>query len=362
VLARRGEPNSFGGLRSTPFVDGLLARLAAKRLDQAGSRMIRLLEQSGIQPVFLEDLESQVSARSQTEFLKLAAADLRDDLLGFHIALNIDLRELGPFYYLIASSDTLLQAIDTSAQYDTLIREGIHLRYRLESALLVICEHSGLDPHPDRHQMEFWMTCIVRLCRQLTRSNITPDHIGFTHETEANTAEMEVYFACPLHFEAECNQISFEHRSAQLALAMPDPYLNRIMRRYYGTDLEDRRTSQEPLRARVESSIMPRLMDGTAVIGNVADDLNMSQRTLSRRLAEEGLTFSGILDELRLELAMRHLKAKDASISEIAWLLGYKELSSFVHAFQRWTGKTPTEVRRSIRSPDPLDLKHPPGR
>ena len=71
----------------------------------------------------------------------------------------------------------------------------------------------------------------------------------------------------------------------------------------------------------------------------------MSQRTLARRLAAEGLTFAGILDELKLELAKRYLQEKDLPISEIAWLLGYRESSAFTHAFHRWFGKTPREMR-----------------
>jgi AraC-like DNA-binding protein len=71
----------------------------------------------------------------------------------------------------------------------------------------------------------------------------------------------------------------------------------------------------------------------------------MSQRTLARRLSSDGLTFSGIVDELKADLANRYLRDEDLAISEIAWLLGYSEVSAFTHAFKRWTGKTPREMR-----------------
>jgi AraC-like DNA-binding protein len=64
-----------------------------------------------------------------------------------------------------------------------------------------------------------------------------------------------------------------------------------------------------------------------------------------RRLAARGLTLGKILDELRSDLAKRHIKDKDLSISQIAWLVGYQEVSAFTHAFKRWTGRTPTEIR-----------------
>jgi len=71
----------------------------------------------------------------------------------------------------------------------------------------------------------------------------------------------------------------------------------------------------------------------------------MSQRTLARRLALERLTFAGILDDLRSDLANRYLNDAHLTISQIAWLLGYQEASAFTHAFKRWTGKTPREMR-----------------
>jgi AraC-like DNA-binding protein len=77
----------------------------------------------------------------------------------------------------------------------------------------------------------------------------------------------------------------------------------------------------------------------------IARRLGMSHRTLARRLASEGLTLSVILDELRASLARSYLKAGDLPISQIAWLLGYREVSAFTHAFKRWTGMTPRQSR-----------------
>ncbi len=70
-----------------------------------------------------------------------------------------------------------------------------------------------------------------------------------------------------------------------------------------------------------------------------------------RRLASEGLSFGEILAELRADLARRYLKDEELAISQIAWLLGYQEVSAFTHAFKRWTGKTPREVRAQNEAP-----------
>ena len=64
-----------------------------------------------------------------------------------------------------------------------------------------------------------------------------------------------------------------------------------------------------------------------------------------RRLSDEGLSFTEILQQLRRDLALRYLTDRKLHVSKIAWLLGFQEVSSFTHAFKRWTGKTPSKMR-----------------
>ena len=98
-------------------------------------------------------------------------------------------------------------------------------------------------------------------------------------------------------------------------------------------------------RVTVENTIAPLLPHGQAHAHIVATKLGMSERTLSRRLAEEGVTFIEILRQLKASLANRYLEDERMSISKIAWLLGFEDASSFSHACRRWTGKSPRELR-----------------
>jgi AraC-like DNA-binding protein len=85
-------------------------------------------------------------------------------------------------------------------------------------------------------------------------------------------------------------------------------------------------------------------------MSEIARMLGMSQRSLARRLSSEGLNFSELLDNLRADLADRYLAEESLSITQIAWLLGYQEVSALTHAFRRWTGTTPREARLQIVS------------
>jgi AraC-like DNA-binding protein len=126
-----------------------------------------------------------------------------------------------------------------------------------------------------------------------------------------------------------------------------DPYLNRLLLEACEAALSRMRGNTTGLFAsRVENAVAPLLPHGKARASYIAAEFGMSERTLARRLAEEGLTFSQLLDRLRLDLARSYLGSKELSISKVAWLLGYKEVGAFSHAFRRWTGKSPSEVAR----------------
>ena len=78
----------------------------------------------------------------------------------------------------------------------------------------------------------------------------------------------------------------------------------------------------------------------------IAQHLSLSERSFRRRLAEEGTTFSDILDRVGNSLALRYLEDRRISLQQIAWLLGYSELSAFNHAFKRWSGTSPRSARQ----------------
>jgi len=130
-----------------------------------------------------------------------------------------------------------------------------------------------------------------------------------------------------------------------LPVVNADPYLNK----YLVNSCEEMRSHQisgrGTFRIDVENAIARLLPHGRVRADEVAHRLALSRRTLARRLASEGLTFEGILSALRADLAHRYLRDEALAISQIAWLVGYKEVSAFTHAFRRWTGKAPREAR-----------------
>lgn len=114
--------------------------------------------------------------------------------------------------------------------------------------------------------------------------------------------------------------------------------------------LSRRKRPPTPTRARVEKVLLKVLPKGVANVSNVAEILAMSTSSLERQLNEEGTSYTAVLGELRRELAMQYLEDKTLGVGQIAWLLGYSEVSSFNHAFRRWTSRSPRAVRGSLKN------------
>ena len=102
----------------------------------------------------------------------------------------------------------------------------------------------------------------------------------------------------------------------------------------------------------VRKNLRTALERGRPSVDYVAELLHMSARTLQRRLTELNTSFNQVVEEVREQLARMYLDQPALSLAEVAYLLGYSDLTVFVRAFRRWTKMTPGEYRKS-RSPQP---------
>jgi AraC-like DNA-binding protein len=156
---------------------------------------------------------------------------------------------------------------------------------------------------------------------------------------------MSRFVGTKVEFGADRDEFALNLEERELPLIHSDPYLNDLLLKYCEAALGARRGDKSQLRTRVENAISPLLPHGRVLAEDIARSLGMSERTLARKLSDEGLNFTEILQELRRDLATRYLDDRKLHVSKIAWLLGFNEVSAFTHAFKRWTGKTPSEMR-----------------
>jgi AraC-like DNA-binding protein len=330
---------------SLPTASGAIARAAYARALEARLEVESLLKSSSLTPQQIKNSQVRLPVKNQIKFLNLVAKELQDPFLGIHLAEGIELREMGLVYYVIASSETLGDALRRLARYSGVTNEGVRITCREGKEITVRFDYVGVSRLSDHHQIECFVAILLRLCRQLTGLSLSPTGVKLAHRRTELPAEIKKVFGCKVSFGSDADEVVYPRLADTIASVNADPYLNSLLVKYCEKALSNRRAHSGAWRLKVENAIVPLLPHGQAKMEEIAKRLGVGRRTLTRLLASEECTFGGILDALRLDLAKSYLREQNLPASEVAWLLGFGEVSAFSHACRRWTGKTPKQLQ-----------------
>jgi AraC-like DNA-binding protein len=170
--------------------------------------------------------------------------------------------------------------------------------------------------------------------------------VSFKHEAQGAISRYDRMFQAPIHFGMPFNGITFRRE----LLEMPQPGADARLKNILVAQAEELLSTLSPPRAtsfieRVEQTLADGLFAGDPSLTRVADRLQLSMRTVQRRLREAGVTHRDVVRRLRLDLASRSLAAPKVSQRQIARALGYSGAGAFHRAFKRWSGLTPGQAR-----------------
>src|SRR5262249_35715168 len=217
------KPNGF---RTLPSATGGIARLACARLRAAGQDGAGGLAKAGLKAEFLDDPTRRLDVTTQIKVLNLAAAELDDQLLGFHLARNFELGQIGLLYYVMASSEQLSDALRNAGRYSGIVNEGVRLHFTVDEAATISLDYVGVDRRSDRHQADFWLVTLMRICRQVTETRLAPLRLKVRHSSAGPTEEFKSFFGHDMEFEQDADAIIFSAQTASLPLIGRDVYLN----------------------------------------------------------------------------------------------------------------------------------------
>ena len=209
-----------------------------------------------------------------------------------------------------------------ACRYSRVTNEAIVLQYQEAPEPTLCLNYSGIPRHADRQQIEFSILAMVRVSRLLSGRQLLPKRVNMMHVRSEGISKFARFLGKDIEFGSDADAIIFSAGSAEWALVNADPRLNKILLKACEEAMLSRKTRSGTLRIAVENTISPLLPHGQAQANVVAEKLGMSERTLTRRLAEEGVTFNEILQQLKASLAIRYLEEDGMPISRIAWLLG----------------------------------------
>ncbi len=324
-------------------------------LAQSVGNLWRVIESYGLDPEALfkaEDLAIQwpIEPGTRVSYDKLdavrarAAAASGDPLFGLRTASCLHPAQLGALGYAVLASETLresfqrihrfVRVINDQSRFDTFEREGL-LVCRTGTALASLNEAVRDDVH---------MSVLVTLCRFNSGPDFAPVRIAMRRPAPADPSPWQELYRCPVQFAAEHNDMEITLAQADRILPSADRVLAEMNERVVIQRLAQ--LDRDNIPGRVTAAIMEQLPSGRISDESVAESLHMTPRTLHRRLKDDGESFRSLLKAVRRDLARQYVADNSLTLTEITFLLGFSEMSSFSRAFKNWYGHSPSEARQ----------------
>ena len=327
---------------------GVLAAAATGLSDfinAKGGDVDRIFGISGIDPEQLASPTLSLGLVNYCRVMEEAARHSGFDNFGLHYGRQFKPQSLGLIGYIGLCSGTLEQGLHNVVnafpwhQHDTLTRlvdkgDCWRLDYQVRHGA-ILCR---------RQDAELTLGMFLNLIRHVAGKSWAPREVHFEHPRPAQWHDHGKVFDAPVWFDQPFNSLVIPKRDLLRAMPESDPMLLIVMqdaiRRL--NSAATRQNLVEQARSQVHLS----LMQGEPALEEVADKMGLSSWSLQRRLREEGMSFSALVDKVRCEMATHYLQQKQLSISEMALLLGYSEVSAFSRAFRRWFGISPRQWRQ----------------
>lgn len=296
----------------------------------------QLLEPDRLVPV--------AAARAATDY---AFSRAGQQGLGMAYALAFSVTLHGPISLIALSSNNLLEVAQALERYCSLRAPAINFRATL-SGDFVLLHVSYLRPDDPLHRyfMELLLLGIVVMTRQIL------DHPQAGIEVLIEGPEPG-YFAAyaprlpvPVRYGQAEYAIRIPRALMEAPLRLANPNAAAMAREVCERELQARRVTREDALTTRVRGLLVKSEDRLPTLEEVASALHVSTRTLKRRLQEEGRNFRALVDHVLEMRATQMLQEEGLSVSEVAFRLGYNDVSNFSRAFRRWTGQSPSDFRK----------------
>jgi AraC-like DNA-binding protein len=294
------------------------------------------------------DSRIPISVAHQT--LDLAIQLTGDRNLGLKAAQAFRVGEAGAVDYAVASAATGMEALDAAMRFAALVNDALEIRLeRKDNRVIIRLDNSiSLSRPGGDFQVGALFAVFGNVWGSPRDAQLT---VLLGHQGPEDAAEeyARTFPGARLTFGAPFYGFEFDASVLDIPMQNADANLHGLMLQHAERMLEELPPAL-PVTRRVKSLIAEELSNGNAGCAQVAERMQVSPRTLERRLEMEGTTFTRLLDEVRERLALRHVGTGELALSEVASLLGFSQTTAFHRAFRRWTGQTPLQYRRSQRS------------
>jgi AraC-like DNA-binding protein len=337
------DPNPDDTVYPVAKIALVLDALAAEGVPKEDAlRRVRLSEASISSPA------TRVSLNQVIDCYSYAAERSHDPHFAYHAGLRFHVSAYGMYGFAILSSINYRQTMKFAVRYHELATPLVTMEFKEDDGcgiwLLNPLSYARIDARLYKFivEMQFGITL------SLHRSAFFVREFQVTYSPSGDASEYAALYGAPVLFGQSANRLVFDSGWLDRAPTLGNEITYATVVRLCDAQIEEFQF-RRGLVGEVRQILMKNLMRPKK-FGDVAQDLNMSARTLRRKLREENSSFRQVMDELRRDIALRYLRETDLTVEEIAESLGFSDAAGFRQAFRRWTNAAPHEFRHPSRA------------
>ena len=318
-------------------------------LDSRGIDAAELFRKAGLDVAALADPLARYPLAATTRLWRLAIAATADPSFGIEVARHARPTYFHALGFSLAASGTLVEAFERVVRYFRLVSDAAEMTLEpLEQSYRFSVHLVDPEQRPADEAVDAFVALAVRLCRLLKDRSYNPISVSMRRPAPPDDSPFRRYFRVPVAFCAEADVLVFEKSSFEARLGGGNAELARVNDQVVASHVATLRSDRYA--EKVHRLLVDELPRGEPDEAELAARLGTSLRNLQRRLAEEGTSYKNVLDDTRRGLARSYLAEGRHSISEVAYLLGFRAASSFTRAFRRWENLSPSDFQARKRA------------
>lgn len=334
------------GLQATAIRDMLYAAATY------GEAYDTLREMAGFTQEEISDSGQIVEWQKAAKLYDLLADISHNEQIGLLIGGDVPISMTGMVGFMMQASKNLDEAIQVYCKYGHMVCPMIVYQYKTDGRLAIIELHQNVlwkstCPRNARIAIDFILASTVNHIKALTGKNIYPQAVEVEYAKDAVKAYTDVLH-CQVLFNAPLHRMIFRAEDVQTPILTSDASLFEMFNNILGQ--KKSLALQAGCRDTVKHLLLMQFKGQIPTIEDAATGLNMTVRSLQRKLAEEQTSFRAIAGEVKKELALHLMKNRPGTITEVAEVLGYNDLPAFRRAFKLWTSATPKTIKKQLKN------------
>lgn len=326
-----------------------MALIIAKSLEDYGVDSHGLFEKAGLDITHIHDNNARYPFSNMTHLWNLSAEATNDPCFGLYTIKHWHPTTLHAFGFAWLASNTIKEALERTIRYVRIVNSAANSTLEETPEGYIFQIDTDYNNSVIKHSMtgmDAGFAILIHMCRLLYGNDFSILRIELMHSGFDCIEKYTQFFDAQVIFNSDNNRVVFHKYNIEKQLPSSNSFLahaNENIVSKYLSDMDD-----NDIVMRIKSYLIDNLSSGNVTEKQISEFLNLSQRSLQRKLEEENISFKSILNDTRKDLALLYVKDNHMSLTEITYLLGFSRQSNFSRAFKRWTGNSPKQYRQAV--------------